>query len=629
MMTMKSSSLFLLIVTFLVQAHAQIKVVPIQGVTHSKKNNAYSTQNYRITAEKLVLPLWEDFSTYEGQPDTTLWINSANVWVNHGMCINCPSINVATFDGLDKNGNPYSLDPSDIGLTDSLVSKPIDLTQVAFAKRNSVYLSFYYQKGGQGEPPDAQDMIELQFRTAGNRWARAWPADPESLNSLTSIFNGVSIQIVDSLFHDNFQFRFLSTGRKTGSFDVWNIDYIYLDKNRSQDDYEILDRAITSIPNSIFINYTAIPLRQLYFGDQSIIDSTEVRLFNYEVSEPVQGIEYSAILKNTKTQLEIEKIIDKKAHIIMANNFLDLKAGKPTLQLLKDQVSGPDDSLFLELIYYVDTGDTLLIDEINTTTNDTTYISYIDLRVNDTITRKFTLHNYLAYDDGTAEFGAGINQNQGQIAYKFFIQQPDTLVAFNINFPNINGNVAGLPIDLIVWSHLDGFADSELYRQPFTIQANGINELKTYELLKPLAVEDTFYIGFQQSTNEFIPVGLDKNSDSGENIFYNVNGVWQANTELIGSLMMRPVFGKGGVITPINSEIPGINIYPNPTDGNFTVTGNPAEVNIYDFSGRKMKATFIATSSGVAVSAIGYKQGIYLVEVITPSQRIIQKLIFR
>jgi hypothetical protein len=42
-----------------------------------------------------------------------------------------------------------------------------------------------------------------------------------------------------------------------------------------------------------------------------------------------------------------------------------------------------------------------------------------------------------------------------------------------------------------------------------------------------------------------------------------------------------------------------------------------------------MKATFIATSSGVAVSAIGYKQGIYLVEVITPSQRIIQKLIFR
>lgn len=610
--------------------YGQLKIVPINKNSASKATQF--SPNSRLTAETLTLPIWEDFSTYLGKPDTSLWINSQNVWVNTGFGINPPSLHVASFDGLDQNGAPYSLDPADIGETDSLVSKPIDLTLVALNKRNTVYLSFYYQKGGDGEPPDPQDKIELQVKTASAGWVTAWPADPDVLNRFTTIFSGVCIKIADSLFHDSFQFRFVATGRRSGMLDVWNLDYIYLDKNRSTDDFEILDRAITTRPNSIFKNYSAIPVRQLLLKDQEIMDSTKVEILNLEVSEPVQGIEYSTLITNAQTSSEIEKLVDKRALIIQAEENLSLEADKATLQLIKDQVNGPDDSLFLKLTYFVDTGDTLLIDEIDPFTNDTTYIETIDLRVNDTVSRNFTLHNYFAYDDGTAEFGAGVNQIDGQIAYKYFLDEPDTIVGFSMHFPNTVSAVSGLPLEIIILKDTEGILSSTLLVEPITIQSNGIDEFKYYPLLQPLAVRDTIYIGFKQATNEFVAIGLDANTDSGDNIYFNVNGEWQKNTDVKGSLMLRPVFGKGGLITSVDNEsnlTENITIYPNPNNGNFRITPIPDNVNIFDLMGREIYFNSITDASGLSINPYNIIPGLYLVAIQVKNQRIVQKLVIR
>src|SRR5690606_38799936 len=116
----------------------------------------------------LTLPFFDDFSkpTSGLYPDTMRWKDRYSVWVNDGMAIRPPTINVATFDGLDSAGRPYSA--NDILLTgyaDELTSQPIDLSVAALsvAERPSVYLSFFYQWQGNIEAPDEKDFLELDF----------------------------------------------------------------------------------------------------------------------------------------------------------------------------------------------------------------------------------------------------------------------------------------------------------------------------------------------------------------------------------------------------------------------------------------------------------------------------------
>ncbi len=62
----------------------------------------------------------------------------------------------------------------------------------------------------------------------------------------------------------------------------------------------------------------------------------------------------------------------------------------------------------------------------------------IDFRVNDTTRATYVLANYYAYDDGSAEFGAGLNQPAAEVAYlfKMITNKPDTIVAIDLYFPD-------------------------------------------------------------------------------------------------------------------------------------------------------------------------------------------------
>ena len=51
----------------------------------------------------------------------------------------------------------------------------------------------------------------------------------------------------------------------------------------------------------------------------------------------------------------------------------------------------------------------------------------------------------------------------------------------------------------------------------------------TYELENHLIVEDTFYIGFKQFESNFLAVGLDKNNNTSDKIFYKIDNQWEQN----------------------------------------------------------------------------------------------------
>ncbi|MDN5213832.1 T9SS type A sorting domain-containing protein [Fulvivirgaceae bacterium BMA12] len=590
---------------------AQFKIIPIP--IKQEKNTHLNHRQARTTQDgPLALPFWDDFSTSHKFPDTALWLGSQNVSISRGAGIQPPTFNVATFDGTDANGNVYSENEISVGLADSLLSKPIDLSGIGLNFQNTVYLSFFWQLEGFGEIPDPEDSIRLQFRDVNDNWVTIWSmtgGDP----TISDVFTQETFQLDPVLFyHENFQFKFESFSRLTGVFDTWQIDYILLNKGRNGTDLSHLDHAITSYPTSLFGRYTAVPTTQFYsegFDAADKLTGASVGYFNLD--KFLQPIEYTAFVTDTI-----------RGEILDTLNFNEPDPSIPgpfardtyTTNLLDIGKVGNVDSAVLELTFYINTGDTLLVDEVIGT--DTTFTDRFDLRSNDTITTYFTINDYFSYDDGSAEFGAGINQTGGRLAYQYELFTEDTLTAVDIYFPNIGADFSGTPIELFVWRDLEDSETSILAELSTTVKSTiGINEVQSYELNPPIVVNGNIYIGYRQSTDQRLPVGLDMNTDTGDRIFFNVLGQWEQNTEIAGSLLMRPRFGRGAVVTGIDDDRQPdkvLKIFPNPSSGRFHIEGAFDKVILYSSSGQQIPLKVLKTDLNSATFDItGLAMGIY------------------
>ena len=125
-------------------------------------------------AEARFLPFFDDFSHSNIYPDSTKWTDN-NVLVNDGFPLCPPNRKGATFDVLDANGKVYSYAISNAFVAEHLTSVRIRLDSImepeprALTPADSVYLSFYYQPQGNGNAPEEQDSLVLQFGTTTER----------------------------------------------------------------------------------------------------------------------------------------------------------------------------------------------------------------------------------------------------------------------------------------------------------------------------------------------------------------------------------------------------------------------------------------------------------------------------
>jgi hypothetical protein len=125
-------------------------------------------------AEARFLPFFDDFSHSNTYPDSTKWTDN-NVLVNDGFPLCPPNRKGATFDVLDANGKVYSYAISNAFVAEYLTSVRIRLDSImepeprALTPADSVYLSFYYQPQGNGNSPEEQDSLVLQFGTTTER----------------------------------------------------------------------------------------------------------------------------------------------------------------------------------------------------------------------------------------------------------------------------------------------------------------------------------------------------------------------------------------------------------------------------------------------------------------------------
>lgn len=596
--TVKGFSCLLFILLSSVVTFAQLIEMPIGN--HASPSTYSTNRSARKQSTPLNLPFWDDFSYSDSlnYPQESLWLYGKSVYLNNGIGIQQPTKNVVTFDGVDSLGNPYSInDRVAKGFADNLVSQPIRMDLVDPALRNTVYLSFFVQIMGNGEAPDNADNLSLSLLNSSNTWETVYTIGPGDTLA-NNVFYQVLIPISDDrFFHAAFQFRFRNYARLSGPYDTWNIDYVYLNSGRSATDSSYPDRSVSSSLNSIFRTYYSLPYKHFLKDPASNLKQPSLQLYNLRIGN-VQPFDYStnAIFSTydngsptvNNIVLDVSQAPPSPS-TITGGQFLNL-----TLNKIPDPTafSTTADSVELIFKYKMATRDNVLPPPTDNGDYDPSKYSPIDFRVNDKTSTHFKLSNYYAYDDGSAEYGAGFNRAGSFLAFKFPIRydQPDTLVAIDIYFPNFGDN-SSQSLLLQVRTNLGDLVNSVLYQQSILVNRTSQNKFTRYKLASYVLVKDTLIVGWKQITNASIPVGLDKNNDNGGMIFYNTTGQWVKNISVKGSIMVRPVFGLGngdGIITGIESK-PEIRIYPNPAPGYCFLPLDAENITTFDLLGKKIQ----------------------------------------
>tara|TARA_R110002072_G_C7955514_1_gene533525 strand:+ start:1549 stop:3426 length:1878 start_codon:yes stop_codon:yes gene_type:complete len=609
-----------------IQTMAQITERPLPFKKNSNNNNFVSkAAGNNQTQASLTLPFWDDFSQAGFSPNPTLWLSGEHVRISSSIAKSAPTLNVAVFDGVDASGRPYNATSLLNGATDSLVSQMIDLSTLTADQVDSVYISFFWQATGNGEMPDRQDSLVLQFKKPDGIWQSAW-RQIGGLDNQSEEFNQVVLKVNPEFFYDGFQFRFKSFTRLAGAFDTWLVDYIYLNDGRHQNDVAHVDRALTRRPSFLIAPYSAMPTEQFFADPAKYLSETNTEFYN--LNDFFQPIQFTTTVKDLGTGNQLEVLNNESVANPPPGPYARRTFTSPTLSVANIDVDA--DSLWLETTYYIKSGDNFYIENISAT-NDTTFNTNLDYRVNDTVRVITKIDDFFAYDDNDADFAAGINQNGGKLAYEFFAEERALLTHIDINFPFTQQ--AGEPIELFVWTNIEEEARSEeiLFQDSYSVlRPASIGAMTTYELDTPIFVQGTFFIGFQQATNEFLAVGLDKNQDSGNKMYYNVDGTWRKNENVKGSFLMRPRFDKTAASTFVPGKVAPevqLDVYPNPSEGEFNIRGQVEALQLFDSWGKEAQFTVEETETGLKVLFGKNQKGIYLLHVKKEGKIITKRLI--
>lgn len=521
--------------------------------------------------QSLKLPFFDDFSTARRTASSTRWVAGSGVYINNTLTINHPSINVATFDGLRLNGLPYVLtDENAEGDTDTLTSLPIDLGGLTAG--NGVYLSFYWQRRGLGELPDATDMLTLEFLGRDGAWQKAWT---QSGGVIDNNFTVQLLQLTNpAFFYSAFQFRFRSRGRQSGMFDSWHIDYVYLNRDRTATNRPLRDRAMRQPITPLLRRYTAMPLRQFLARPAAEFSDTVRSDFTNLFTEfiPINS-QFSIRDQVSGREFQRDTLTNPINALGLSRNPLAFRTRLPTGLL----------------------GRAVLQTTFRLVTNDQNSPDTpgLDLTLNDTLSATTVLDNYYAYDDGSAETVKQINQRLGRVAVKFTLNRPDAVRGVRVNIAPTRRDQRGQTILLGIYADVNGSpAAQPLVQQPFSVsyaaERNGFTE---FIFTNPVNVPDTvFYVAFSQLDDPAIPVGFDRNSPFRDKLFINLGTRWDRVTDQDGALMLRPVMNNGTatIITATEPTVAAL-VFPNPTGGLVNWSGSLAgavQLDVLDLNGR-------------------------------------------
>jgi len=595
-----------------------LNTYPINGQIRKVYNECYITIDSIIdgVANTTQDTVWYDGTDFEADytQDSARVFNGlkndpSKIWIDNYAChnyryaVNPKSLGVVTFDGVSNDGYPYEWGSvNSYGDADVLTSKPINLLG-----KSNVYLTFLYQAKGLGNAPELLDSLCLDvYSPSLDKWFESslWSTDG---NVAVNEWHTAHINITQtSLLEDGFQFRFRNKATLSGLLDHWHIDYVNLRDNSTATDVVIDDVAIMEPVESFLIDYTAVPWDHYknLSNPSSVMKSTEpLRVSNNHTTNKLQT-NGSMLFNAVPYVLGVTTPnwnVGENTYNIGVNS-----------QAIAFPQSFPGDTMAsFDVKINVSTSSTNIYDE-----NDTTYFTQ-------------SFKNYYAYDDGSAENGYGLQNNNALLAYKFEAYEADTLKGVLMKFIPTNINVTNEIFLLTIWKDNNGQPGDVIYQDDFfnphfPIYSGHKNSYKYYTFNndQSVAVPETFYVGWEQINNVRLYIGMDMNNDNSDKIFYNIGSNW-VNTSFAASLIIRPVFSTGLNATLSTEERKtdvDISIYPNPTQELITISGlsSNERIELRDLSGR-----IIMTSIEKTINLNNFANGIYIISVYSSNNQLI------
>jgi hypothetical protein len=413
------------------------------------------------------------------------------------------------------------------------------------------------------------------------------------------------------------------TPSQRSNVDQWNIDWVYLNYNRNAADTTYRELTFSQRAPSFLKVYQSMPYRQYRSGSTVALLKSSFQMYIANLDD---------VEHNTNYEYKVQQV----------NGSFNYSYNGGSCNLLPYDLFGfqncnsscgaahacpPVNSAF-NYDYSRDTTSYIIKHYISDS-------SETDIIVDSTIYQQ-GFYNYFAYDDGTPEFGYGVNAAGGLLAYQFSMSIPDTLQGVQIYFNRTMDNSNELFFNLNVWNDNDGrpgeLIYSEISLKP--LWKNGLYEFYPYMFEDTtIVVSGTFYVGWQQQASGILNVGFDSNNDNSDKIFFSIDNNWTLS-EKPGSLLIRPIVGPDMVLG-VNEQasqntLKTINVYPNPAGNSFRVDqsavslSRSAEMRIYNIYGSLVHHQ-IGIESEINVAAL--TKGLYIVKINDQNQMYSAKLL--
>ncbi|MAE07765.1 MAG: hypothetical protein CL661_03270 [Bacteroidetes bacterium] len=468
-------------------------------------------------------------------------------------------------------------------------------------------------------------------------WDRMWYSEGLSLEEFKVIYNRDMIQVMipvidTSYFIDEFRFRFrnyasLSNENYPASWrsngDQWNIDYVYLNYNRSAGDTTYRALTFSQRAPSFLKNYEVMPYRQ-YRSSPSQNTSPSFHMYIANLDKIEHNTKYSYHVKQVEGNFEYD-------YLGGSCNLLPFyEAGFQKCEGCGTAHACPPVNSLFSLDYDRDTTSYIIKHYISDSSDQNSIV--------DSAIYNQGFYNYYAYDDGTPEVGWGVDGSAGaQVAYQFTLSMSDTLWGVQMYFNRTLNNANEFLFDLLVWSDNNGRPGEVIYRldNQKVKWENGLYRFYPYMLSEPLTMAGVFYVGWEKHDPDNMNIGMDANNNKQDKIFYKTELDW-FNASVPGALLIRPIVGSNLVLStnelfPVNDNS-SMKVFPNPTSQYFSISNQEidndpnAKLKIYNVYGLEM---LNKTGVDSKVNISGFPAGIYIVRVVSKNKHYTAKLLIK